>query len=110
MIIKVVLHVGFIMKNKEKKTVRSTYERFISNPERKLLFDKEYQELLISELLTTAMKKDDVSVRELAAEAGVSPTIIQELRSGKRKNITLATFNRVINAIGYEISIAPKNR
>jgi hypothetical protein len=48
------------------------------------LFEQEYQELLISELLIAAMEKDDLSVRRLAKAAGVSPTIIQELKSGKR--------------------------
>ncbi len=51
------------------------------------------------------MKKDDLSVRRLAKAAGVSPTIIQELKSGKRTNITLTTFNPVLNTIGYQVTI-----
>jgi len=39
--------------------------------------------------------------------ADVSPTIIQELKTGKRSNITLETFNKVLNAIGYKVSFEP---
>jgi DNA-binding Xre family transcriptional regulator len=93
-----------------KKNIKSTYEKVTQNKKRKENIDREYQELLISELLNAAMAKDDVSVRELAKEAGVSPTIIQELKTGKRKNITLDTFNRVLKGIGYQISFEPINR
>lgn len=92
------------------KKIKSTYDQIILDPTRKENIEKEYQELLISELLMAAMQKDDVSVRKLAKEAGVSPTIIQELKIGKRKNITLSTFNRVLNAIGYQITIEPIRR
>lgn len=87
-----------------KKKIESTYDQITANPKRKKRIEKEYQELLISEILCAAMQQDAVSVRKLAAEAGVSPTIIQELKTGKRTNITLSTFNRVLNAIGYQIS------
>jgi len=63
--------------------------------------------LLISELLQAAMEKDIITVRELAREAGISPTIIQELKTYKRKDITLGTANKILNAIGYEVSYVP---
>jgi len=92
------------------KKNKSTYDRTTANPKRKANIEKEYQEPLLTELLLAAMAKDNVSVRELAKEAGVSPTIIQELKTGKRANITLSTFNRVLNAIGYQIAIEPVSR
>ena len=58
-------------------------------------------------MLIAAMEQDELSVRELAKAAGVSPTIIQELKTGKRKNITMETFSKVLHAIGYEVSIRP---
>lgn len=87
-----------------KKKIESTYDQIALDPKRKNRIKKEYQELLISEILCAAMQKDAISVRKLAADAGISPTIIQELKTGKRTNITLATFNRVLNAIGYQVS------
>lgn len=92
-----------------KKKNKSTYEEFIENKKQKKLLDKEYRELLISELLLAAMKEDHLSVRKLAAEAKVSPTIIQSLKSGKKINITIDTLSRILDVIGYQIILVPKN-
>lgn len=92
-----------------KKKIKSTYDKITQSKKRKTNIDKEYKELLISELIAAAMAKDNISVRELAQEAGVSPTIIQELKTGKRKNITVDTLDRVLHAIGYQISFEPVN-
>ena len=94
------------MKNKHK----STYEAFTEDVEQKDLLDKEYRELLISELLLAAMEEDHISVRKLAQAAGVSPTVIQSLRSGSKTNITIDTLSRILDAIGYQISFIPKDR
>lgn len=91
-----------------KRKAKSTYEEFIEDAEQKALLDKEYKELLISELLLAAMKEDHISVRKLAAAAGVSPTIIQSLRSGNKLNITIDTLSKILDAIGYQIIFAPK--
>jgi len=92
-----------------KKKTKSTYERFTENKKQKILLDKEYRELLISELLLAAMQEDHISVRKLAAEAEVSPTIIQSLKSGKKTNITIDTLSRILDVIGYQIILAPKS-
>ncbi len=89
------------------KKVATTYEKITSNVRRKKRIEKEYHTLLISELLQAAMEKDIITVRELAREAGISPTIIQELKTYKRKDITLGTANKILNAIGYEVSYVP---
>ena len=91
-----------------KKKPKSTYEKFIENKHQKKLLDREYRDLLISELLLAAMQEDHISVRKLAAEAEVSPTIIQSLKSGKKTNITIDTLSRVLDVIGYQIILAPK--
>lgn len=92
-----------------KRKAKSTYDEFVENKNQKKLIDKEYRELLISELLLAAMEEDHISVRKLAAEAGVSPTIVQSLKSGKRTNITIDTLSRVLDVIGYRIILAPKS-
>ncbi|HSW72052.1 MAG TPA: helix-turn-helix transcriptional regulator [Chlamydiales bacterium] len=91
-----------------KKKTKSTYEEFIEDKKQKKLLDKEYRKLLISELLLAAMEEDHISVRKLATEAEVSPTIIQSLRSGKKTNITLDTLSRILDVLGYQIILAPK--
>ncbi len=93
-----------------KKKAKSTYEEFIKDNHQKKHLDKEYRDLLISELLLAVMKEDHISVRKLAAEADVSPTVIQNLKSGKKTNITLDTLSRILEAIGYQIILSPKNR
>lgn len=75
-----------------KKQAASTYEEFQEDPKQKKLLEKEYNALLVSELLLAAMGRDDISIRKLAVAAGVSPTIIQGLRTDKRFNLTLETF------------------
>lgn len=92
-----------------KKKTKSTYEKFIENKKQKRLLDREYRELLISELLLAAMKEDHLSVRKLATEADVSPTIIQNLKSGKKTNITIETLSRILDVIDYQIILAPKS-
>jgi len=92
-----------------KKKTKSTYEKFIENKKQKRLLDREYRELLISELLLAAMEEDHLSVRKLAAEAKVSPTIIQSLKSGKKTNITIETLSRILEVVGYQIVLAPKS-
>jgi transcriptional regulator with XRE-family HTH domain len=92
-----------------KKKAKSTYDEFIEDDEQKDLLDKEYKELLLSELLIAAMEHDHISVRKLASAAGVSPTIIQGLRSGSRANITVDTLSKILDAVGYQIIFTPKH-
>jgi transcriptional regulator with XRE-family HTH domain len=92
-----------------KRKAKSTYEEFIEDDEQKDLLDKEYKELLLSELLIAAMEHDHISVRKLASAAGVSPTIIQGLRSGSRANITVDTLSKILDAVGYQIIFTPKH-
>ncbi|PJD94526.1 MAG: hypothetical protein CK425_11125 [Parachlamydia sp.] len=92
-----------------KKNAKSTYEKFIEDEEQKALLDKEYKDLLLSELLIAAMEHDHMSVRKLAAAAGVSPTVIQSLKSGSKTNITIDTLSKVLDAVGYQIIFAPKH-
>lgn len=83
----------------------STFDEFISDPVRKESFDKGYKEFLLSELIIALMEEDEKSVRALAKEAGLSPTVIQELRSGKKNNVTLKNFSNIIKSMGYKLYI-----
>jgi DNA-binding Xre family transcriptional regulator len=56
-----------------------------------------------------AAMEDQISVRKLASAAGVSPTIIQGLKSGSKTNITIDTLSKILDAVGYQIIFAPKN-
>jgi len=91
-----------------KKKSNSTYDEFIENKRQKKLLNAEYRKLLISELILASIEKDELSVRKLAAEANVSPTTIQALKSGKPTNITIDTLSRILDVIGYRIILEPK--
>jgi len=85
--------------------MKSTYEEFISDPKRKKEFDKEYNEFLLSEFILEKMESEQISVRALAKKAGVSPTIIQKIRSKNAERINFRTFTNVLHSLGYKINI-----
>src|SRR5271157_934952 len=89
------------------KKIKSTADRFVeslSSKERKS-FDEEYRELLLSEMILAAMEEDHVSVRNLAKLAGVSPTIIQSMRSGIKKDFNMGSFFKVLRGLGFKVLI-----
>ncbi|MFC1841691.1 helix-turn-helix domain-containing protein [Candidatus Dependentiae bacterium] len=84
------------------KKIKSTSQEFIESltkKEREKFFE-EYKELLLSELILALMEKDDLSVRKLAKMAGVSPTVVQAMRSGAKKDFSLKTFFKVLKGLG----------
>ena len=97
----------FTMNNKNKTL--STFDRMMQNEEFKKEFDKGYKEFVISELILALMNKDNTSVRKLAKEAGISTSIIQEIRSGKKNNLTVKTFYSILNSLDCEIQIKRKS-
>ncbi len=46
------------------------------------------------------MVQEDVSVRRLAKKAGVSPTVVQAMRSGTKKDFSLQSFFKILKGIG----------
>lgn len=84
---------------------KSTYEKEMANPKFRKLFEKEYSELVVSELILAMMAGENVSVRKLAKEIGVAPSVIQSVRSGQHANMTLKTFIKLISALGGEVTV-----
>jgi len=86
--------------------METTFDKFINNnPKRKAQFDKEYNEFLLSEFVLEKMEKEKISVRSLAKKAGVSPTVIQKIRSKHAERINFRTFTTVLNTLGYRINL-----
>jgi len=85
--------------------MKSTYEEFISDPKRKEKFDKEYEAFCLSEFMLEKMEENHISIRALAEKAGVSPTVIQKIRTQNAEKINFRTFSSVLNSLGYKISI-----
>ncbi len=90
---------------KKRASSKSTFEKEMENPKFRKLFEKEYSELVLSELILAMMEEDNVSVRKLAKQIGVAPSVIQSVRSGKHKNMTLRTFIKMIAALGGEVAV-----
>ncbi len=88
----------------------STYDELMQDPEFKRKHEESYRELVLSELLLAIMAEDKISIRSLAKQAGISPAIIQDIRSGKRDNITLKTFASLIDALGYNLVLENRKR
>lgn len=85
-----------------KKSV-STFDREMKNSAFKAAFKKSYKTFLISELLISMMDNDKKSVRELAKEAHLSPTVIQKVRSRKQNDMKMRNFINISRACGYQI-------
>jgi DNA-binding Xre family transcriptional regulator len=88
---------------KKPKSTMSTFEREMKNSRFKKDFDKIYKEFLLSELLVAIMDEDDISVRGLAKEIGLSPTIIQKIRTGKQEDLNISNFVNIVNFCGYKL-------
>lgn len=87
--------------------METTFDTFITrDPEEKALFDKEYNEFLLSEFLIEKMEEEKLSVRSMAKKAQVSPTVIQKIRSNKNADkINYKTFLAILNCLGYKMNI-----
>ena len=68
-------------------------------------FEKEYKEFLLSELIVALMENDNKTVRKLAKEVDLSPTVIQKLRSGKQDGVKLSNFINISQACGYHLML-----
>ena len=89
--------------------METTFDKYInSNPERKKRFEREYNDFLLSEFILEKMEEEKISVRTLAQKAGVSPTVIQKIRTKNAENINYRTFSNVLDSLGYRISIVSK--
>ena len=92
------------MTSKRSVKPTSTFEREMMSDTFKAAFEKEEAALEVSEFLARQMVEQEMSVRKLAALADVSPTVIQGIKSGTRKNIGYATLKALMAALGCEIT------
>ena len=100
-----------LKKKISKKSTLTTHDEFIQSMTslQKKEYDKGYHEFLLSELLLAIMQNDAISVRELAKAAGISPAIIQGVRSGERSNITTQSFFKILEALGCSLIVKKDN-
>jgi DNA-binding Xre family transcriptional regulator len=87
----------------------STFDRIMKDPKRRHTFETKYRSFLLSEVIHGLMEQEGKSVRELAREVGVSPTVIQDIRSGGRSNVTLRNFLGIVSALGGQVAVRKGN-
>lgn len=81
-----------------KKKESTTYDRLMASmtKKEKIEYEKEYHELLLSELMLAAMAEEEMSVRKLAKAAGASTTIVQGMRSG---TVSVRSFVKTLHVL-----------
>ena len=77
----------------------------MQDAEFKNAYHKELKEFALSELMLALMEEDKTSVRKLAEMAGVNASSIQDLRSGKSKDIKFKNLVRIVEACGFGIEL-----
>lgn len=93
------------MAKKNEHKLGPAFDKWKSDPGFKKDFDKEYREFALSELMLALMEDDKKSVRKLAEIVGLSPTAIQDLRSGKTKDVKFKNFLNIAEACGFELEL-----
>ena len=93
------------MKKKVEDKFGSVFDKWKNDPEYKKDYDKELKEFALSELMLALMEDDKKSVRKLAELAGVSSTAIQDLRSGKAKDVKFKNFLSIVEACGFGLEL-----
>ena len=88
-----------------KKNTESTYDEFMKDPKWRKRFEEKYAQFLLSEIILGLMEQEKLSVRALARMVGVSPTVINGIRTGKRKNLTFKNFLGLASALGAKVKI-----
>ena len=91
--------------SKKKQSPSSTFERLMRNPKRKARFEDKYAQFLLSEIILGLMEQEKISVRALARKVGISPAVIQDIRSGKRMNITVKNLLGIATSLGATVRI-----
>ena len=84
------------------KKIKSTYDKHVESltVKQKKEFDQGLKDFALSELILALMERDDVSVRKLAKIAGISPTVVQAMRSGEKDDFSMQSFFKILKGLG----------
>lgn len=84
------------------KKIKTTSDKFIESLSATDLkkFKEGYKDFALSELILALMERDEISVRKLAQIADVSPTVVQAMRSGMKKDFSMQSFFKILRGLG----------
>jgi len=85
---------------------QTTFDKFMSDPQRKADYEKGYKEFLLTETICEAMEEQNISVRELASRAHVSKTTVMQLRTGDAESVTLKKLKQILKALHMELEMS----
>lgn len=88
----------------------STFDKEMQDPAFKEQFEHEYTEFLLAETIKELMESEHKSVRKLAKESGLSPTVIQNIRSGLQDDMKLSNFLTISHACGYRLVLEKNDK
>lgn len=77
----------------------------MKDEDRRKRFEEKYARFIMADIVIGFMEQEQLSVRAMARAMGVSPTVVQDLRSGKRKNLTLKHLLAFADACHAKITI-----
>ncbi|MBW8308071.1 MAG: helix-turn-helix transcriptional regulator [Candidatus Paracaedibacteraceae bacterium] len=92
------------------KNQLSTFEIEMQNEEFAKGFEEGYKDFLLSDMIIGIMNENKKTVRGLSEETGLSPSIIQRMRSGKQKGININNLIAIARACGYHIDMYNEKR
>lgn len=87
------------------KKASSTFDREMQDGSFRKAFEKGYTEFSLSEILMGLMEESHKTVRGLAHEAGLSPSVIQKVRSGEQQDLKVSNFLMIAAACGYHLCL-----
>jgi len=87
-----------------KKQLKSTVDTLLESlsPKERKKFNADLKEFALSEIILALMERDEVSVRKLAKIAGVSPTVVQAMRSGTKSDFSMQSFLKILKGLGCQ--------
>lgn len=85
-------------------TLKNKYQEFISDPERRRVFEREALSLGVSELICELMEDKGLSKTELAKKIGSSKSHVSQLLNGSR-NMTVHTLSDLGYALGHKMLV-----
>ena len=87
----------------KKKNELSTFDKMMKEPEFKAKFEEGYEDFLLLELLIDLIDNNQKSISEIAKEANINPSLIQDICNNTKQDIKISQFLKVIKACDYNL-------
>jgi len=88
--------------------LKSTYEKLISDPKRKMEIEEEGFILDLIEELSVRMQEKKMSRADLARAMGTSRSWVTQLFKGRYENMTVRTLYKLATALDHKVKVTIK--